>query len=65
MTKKIYEDSIHPTKTDYDKAINVNRMEERGAHILNNPAMQIAATMSDTIIRKIEKLYNFSGFCVS
>lgn len=28
-------------------------------------AMQMAATISDTIIRKIEKLYNFSGFCVS
>ena len=28
-------------------------------------AMQIAATISDTIIRKMEKLYNFSGFCMS
>ena len=26
--------------------------------------MQIAATVSDTIIRKMEKLYNFSGFIV-
>lgn len=47
MTKKLDEDSIHPSETAYDKAIN--RMEEREAHILNNPAMQIAASVAEQI----------------
>ena len=47
MTKKLDEDSIHPSETAYDKAIN--RMEEREAHILNNLAMQIAASVAEQI----------------
>lgn len=47
MTKKLDEDSIHPSETAYDKAIN--RMEEREAHFLNNPAMQIAVSVAEQI----------------
>ena len=39
MTKRLDEDSIHPSETAYDKAIK--RMEEREAHILNSSTMQM------------------------
>lgn len=41
MTKRLDEDSIHCPKTLLDKAIR--RMEEREAHILNNPASAATA----------------------
>lgn len=47
MTKKLDEESIHPSETAYDKVIN--RMEELEAHILNNPTMQIAASVAGQI----------------
>ena len=39
--------SIHPLETTYDKAIR--GMEEREAHILNSPTMQMAASVADQI----------------
>ena len=47
MTKKSYEDTIHPSETAYDKAIR--RMEEREAHILCSPAMQMAVSVAEQI----------------
>ena len=41
MTKRLDEDSIHCPETLFDKAIR--RMEEREAHILNNPASAATA----------------------
>ena len=47
MTKRLDEDSIHPSETAYDKAIK--RMEEREARILNSPTMQVAASVAEQI----------------
>lgn len=47
MTKRLDEDSIHPSETAYDKAIK--RMEERKARILNSPTMQVAANAAEQI----------------
>ena len=47
MTKRLDEDSIHCPETLLDKAIR--RMEEREAHILNNPAMEATINFSEQI----------------
>lgn len=47
MKKRSDEYFIHPLDTTYDKAIR--GMEEREAHILNSPTMQVAASVSDQI----------------
>lgn len=47
MTKRLDEDSIHPSETAYDKAIK--RMEEREERILNSPTMQVAASVAEQI----------------
>ena len=47
MTKRLDEDSIHPSETAYDQAIK--RMEEREARILNSPTMQVAASVAEQI----------------
>ena len=47
MTKRLDEDSIHPSETAYDKAIK--RMEEREARIVNSPTMQVAANAAEQI----------------
>lgn len=47
MTKRLDEDSIHPSETAYAKAIK--RMEEREARILNSPTMQVAANAAEQI----------------
>ena len=44
MTKRLDEDSVHPSETTYDKAIK--RMEER---ILNSSTMQVAANVAEQI----------------
>ena len=47
MKKRADEYFIHPLETTYDKAIR--GMEEREAHILNSPTMQMAASVADQI----------------
>lgn len=47
MKKRSDEDFIHPSETTCDKAII--RMEEREAHILNSPTMQVAASAAEQI----------------
>ena len=47
MTKRLDEDSVHPSETTYDKAIK--RMEEREAGILNSSTMQVAANVAEQI----------------
>lgn len=47
MTKILDEDSVPLSETIYDKA--VKRMEEREAHILNSPTMQMAANVPEQI----------------
>lgn len=44
MTKRLDEDSVHPSETTYDKAIK--RMEGR---ILNSSTMQVAANVAEQI----------------
>lgn len=47
MKKRADEYFIHPLETTYDKAIR--GMEEREAHILNSPTLQMAASVADQI----------------
>ena len=47
MTKRLDEDSIHPSETAYDKVIK--RMEEWEGSILNSPTMQVAAKVAEQI----------------
>ena len=47
MTERLDEASIHLSETAYDKSIR--RMEEREAHILNSPIMQLAASVEEQI----------------
>lgn len=47
MTKILDEDSVPLSETIYDKA--VKRMEEREAHILNSPTMQMGANVPEQI----------------
>ena len=46
MTERLDEASIHLSETAYD---NIGRMEEREAHILNSPIMQLAASIEEQI----------------
>ena len=47
MTERLDEASIHLSETAYDKSIR--RMEEREAHILNSPIMQLTASVEEQI----------------
>ena len=47
MIKKSDENSIHTTETAYDK--DIRRMEEREAHILDNRAIQVGASVAEQV----------------
>lgn len=47
MTKRLDEDSIHPSETAYDKVIK--RMEEWEGRILNSLTMQVADKVAEQI----------------
>ena len=47
MTKKSNENSIHSSKTSYDKVIR--RMEKQETHILNSPTLRISDNVAEQI----------------